>query len=121
MKRMLALVFLLFMGKQALASCSGPVTNASFGTSFYQAQTVTGFIYDTDWSKMFVIVPGNTYITYLNVPLQVGYGFASTSYQPKTAPDTFYAYQIKNIYHASLETSDCISIVTNSGVYIVVK
>lgn len=120
MRKLAALLFLLGLTASAQAvvrPCLGPSPSSSWGASFPQGRTVSGFTYDYANEILYVSLPGiNQYFTYLNVPYNTAYGFANTK-----TPDTYYAQSVKPIYRYALETESCVSLLTENGKFLLVN
>jgi len=119
MKRLVALLlFVLFTAAPAVAKpCQGPSPTSSWGASFPQAKTVSGFTYDYVNEILYVSLPQIIqYYTYLNVPYSVAYSFSNTK-----TPDQFYAQSVKPVYRYALEAENCFSLLTENGRFLLVN
>lgn len=116
--RRLAILFILFTTPALAAKpCLGPSPTSSWGATFPQATTVSGFTYDYVNEILYVALPGIIqYYTYLNVPYSVAYGFANTK-----TPDQFYAQSVKPIYRYGLEAENCFALLTEDGKFLLVN
>lgn len=117
MRGLAALFFLLCPVTATAKPCLGPSPSSSWGASFPQATTISGFTYDYANEILYVSLPGvNQYYTYLNVPYSTAYGFANT-----TKPDTYYAQQVKTLYRYALEAENCFALLTEDGKFLLVN
>lgn len=120
MKFIYAIFLTLFLlGFAALAHakpCQGPSPVSSWGASFPQATTISGFTYDYGNELLYASLPGIIqYMTYLNVPYSVAYQFSNTK-----TPDQFYARTIKPVYKRALSAENCFALLTENGKFLVV-
>lgn len=109
----IAAVLALWTGQAWSAPCPPPQITVGWSQSFYTATTLKGFTFNQQTSVLYVILPSNQYVAYFNVPAGTAQAFTTTS-----QPDQFYANNVANAYHASLETEVCGLLQTESLGYL---